>query len=144
MKTSLLLLTGLTFLTLFSCKKLGCSDIDAINYDSEVKPKNSSNCQYSGEVVFWHGQAVAEFLISDGATGLFYYVNGEMVGSASASTYWTGRPDCGANGSVTVTKELGAVKNKTYSYSIIDQTGYEYASGVVNFTANTCQSVELN
>ena len=144
MKTSLLLLTGLTFLTLFSCKKLGCSDIDGINYDSEVKPKNSSNCQYRGEVVFWHGETVAEFLINDGATSLFYYVDGVMVGSASTSTYWTGIPDCGANGSVTVTKELGAVKNKTYNYSIIDQTGYEYASGVVNFTANTCQSVELN
>ena len=144
MKTSLLLLTGLTFLTLFSCKKIGCSDIDAINYDSEVKSKNSSNCQYVGDVVFWHKEDVAQFLLNDGATSLFYYVDGEMVGSTSANTYWTGRPDCGANGSVTVSKELGAVKNKTYSYSIIDQTGFEYANGVVNFTANTCQSIELN
>ena len=144
MKKTLLLLTGLMILILSSCGKKGCADMDATNYNSKIKPKNSCNCVYEGNVVFWYNQTTANLLLDDGATSLTYYVDGEIIGSSACNTYWTGVPSCGQNGSITVTKDLGSVKNKTYSYSVKDQTGFEYWNGIVNFTANTCQSVELN
>jgi len=146
MKTLKILSFGLLILsaTVFtSCKKEGCTDSDSINYDADAKTDDAS-CQYEGRVVFWYNQAVADFLIADGATALTYYVDGVVVGSSAASVYWTGAPDCGQNGSMTVTKALGNVKNKSYTYSVKDQTGFEYYTNVINFEANTCVALQLN
>jgi hypothetical protein len=57
--------------------------------------------------------------------------------------YWTAAPNCGDNASITVTKDLGGVKTQSYSYSVKDQTGFEYWSGTLNFNANTCFATEL-
>ncbi|MGB2458665.1 MAG: hypothetical protein ACPIA4_06475, partial [Flavobacteriales bacterium] len=59
------------------------------------------------------------------------------------NVYWTGAPDCGQDASVTVTKDLGNVKTQSYSYSVVDQTGFEYWTETINFNANTCTSLEL-
>lgn len=145
MKKVKMLLFGLVLFsatTFVGCKKEGCTDPDSINYNPDAKEDDAS-CQYEGKEVFWYNQATADALIADGATALTYYVDGQVVGSSAASVYWTGAPDCGQSGSVTVTKALGNVKNKSYTYSIKDQTGFEYWSGVSNYTANTCTAKQL-
>jgi hypothetical protein len=126
-----------------SCKKPGCTDPDAENYCEDCKDDNAT-CQFEGSVVFWNNQATANFLIDDEATALTYYVDGAVVGSSATSVYWTGAPDCGQSGSITVNKSLGNVKNKSYNYSVKDQDGIEYWSGVANFTANTCTALQLS
>ena len=141
-----MLLCGLVLFsttTFVGCKKEGCTDPDSINYDAEAK-KDDASCQYEGERLFWYKQATADSLIAEGATALKYYVDGSLVGSSAASVYWTGAPNCGQSGSVTVTKALGNVKNKSYTYSIKDQTGFEHWTGVSNYEANTCTTVELD
>lgn len=125
-----------------SCKKEGCTDVDAENYCDKCK-KDDGSCQFKGQIVFWYNQATADSLVNDGATALTYYVDGKVVGSSAASVYWTGAPNCDQGGSVTVSKNLGNVKNKSYTYSVKDQTGFEYWSGTVNFTANTCTATQL-
>lgn len=138
-----LLAMGTMSVVFTSCSKVqGCMDADADNYDA-LAEEDDNSCVYSGSVVFWYGESAAEFLINDGATALTYYVDGQIVGSTSASVFWTGAPDCGQDASLTVTKDLGNAKNKSYTYSIEDQTGLEYWSGVANFTANTCVATEL-
>ena len=126
------------------CKKKGCTDPDSVNYDPKAK-KDDFTCKYEGEVVFWYGQVTADSLLNDGATSLTYYVDGNIVGSSAASIYWTGAtgPDCGEGGAVTVTKDLSNVKTQSYSYSVKDQTGFEYWGGTLNFNANTCLVLEL-
>jgi len=84
------------------------------------------------------------FLLLGDVTALTYYVDGTVVGSSAASVVWTGAPDCGQDGSVTVTKNLGNVKSKAYTYSVKDQDGNELWSGTVNFKANTCVAVQLS
>jgi hypothetical protein len=130
--------------TLFtSCQKEGCTDLDATNYSSKAK-KNNGSCNYEGSVVFWYGQQVSSFLQDDDAITLTYYLDGQVVGSSATSVFWSASPNCGQNGSVTVTKDLGGSKSKAYTYSVKDQTGFEYWSGVVNVSANTCLAIELN
>jgi len=98
---------------------------------------------YCGGVVFWFNKATSDSLLEDGATSLTYYVDDTIVGSSATSVYWTGAPDCGQEGSVTVIKKLGSVKSKSFTYSIKDQRGHEYWKGTVEFKANTCSAEQL-
>jgi hypothetical protein len=137
------LMGGVTVLN--SCKKdkiKGCTDKDSKNYDATAEEDDAS-CKYEGSIVFWYNSATADSLIDDGATALTYYVDGVVVGSSAASVYWTGAPDCDQSGTVSITKDLGSVKSKTSTYSVKDDTGFEYWSGTLTFTANTCTSTKL-
>lgn len=134
----------LAIVLMSSCvKEQGCTDPNADNYSSTAE-ENDGSCNYEGDVVFWYGESAAEFLIGDGATTLYFYVDNQVVGSEAANLYWTSAPDCGQNSSITVTKNLGTGTNRSYEYEVQDQTGWVYWSGVVNFTANTCLQIELN
>src|SRR5690606_8054066 len=105
--------------------------------------EDDGTCKYEGNVVFWYGENTSKFLQKDDAITLTYYVDGQVVGSTATTVFWTESPDCSQNGSITVTKDLGSEKNKSYTFSIKDQTGWEYWSGTVNFAANTCETREL-
>jgi hypothetical protein len=145
MKKVKMLLFGLVLIstiTFVGCSKEGCTDPDSINYNADAK-KDDGSCQYEGKEVFWYSQATSDALLADGATALTYYVDGQVVGSSAASVYWTGAPDCDQSGSISVKKSLGSDKTKTYTYSVKDQTGFEYWSGVTNYTANTCVATQL-
>lgn len=128
-------------LSFSSCKEKGCTDKDAKNYCEDCK--DDGNCTYEGKAVFWFNQATADSLINDGATSLTYYINGEVAGSAATNVYWTGAPDCGQSGSVTIVKDLGTSKSKSFTYSVKDQTGFEYFDGTIAFNANTCLATQL-
>ena len=135
-------LSAATVLTTSCSKERGCTDPDSKNYSATAEEDDGS-CAYEGEVVFWYNQATAEELLDDGVSSLTFYVDGQIVGSTAASVYWTSKPNCSDDGSITVTKELGKVKTQSYSYSVKDETGFEYWKGTVNFNANTCLSMEL-
>ncbi len=135
-------MTALAVLTFNSCKKEGCTNADADNFDSAAK-KDDGSCTYTGEVVLWYNSTTSDDLDFDGITTLTYYVDGVVVGSSSASVFWTGAPDCGTNGSITVTKDLGTSNSKSFNYSVKDQDGDEAWSGTLNFVGNQCTAVEL-
>ena len=138
-----MLLFGLVLLsatTFIGCKKKGCVDANATNYCA--KCKDDGTCQYEAKANFWYGKATADSLLADGATALTFYLDGVVIGSSAASVYYTSAPTCGQP--VSVTKSLGSLKSKTFSYSIKDQTGYEYWSGNVTLDAsNSCSQTQL-
>ena len=136
----------LVIITASSCKKekvKGCMDPQSVNYNSAAEEDDNS-CRYEGRIVFWYDATASAILIGDGATALTYYVDGVIVGSSATSVYYPSAPNCGQNGSITVTKDLGSSKIMSATYSVKDQTGYEYFSGTVNFNANTCSTLQLN
>lgn len=123
-------------------KEEGCTDPDSINYSATAEVDDGS-CEYEGSVVFWYDEATAVWLVDDWATALYFYVDNQLVGTQAASVYWISSPSCGANGSVTCTKYLGSYKTQSYTYRVIDQSGWEYWSGILNFNANSCSKVRL-
>ena len=140
-----ILLTVLFLATIFtfnSCKKEGCTDPEADNFCTECK-KADHSCKFSGSIVFWFNQTAATGLVNDGATVLYYYVNGNLVGSTASNLYWGSAPNCGDSGPITVKKDLGTSKSLTESYVVKDQTGFIYWNGTVNYVAGKCYSIEL-
>jgi hypothetical protein len=132
-------------LTFIGCtKEKGCTDINSDNYNPDAEVDNGT-CEYSSSYVFWYGKETSDFLINSGKTSLTYYVDDVIVGSSQSDIFWTNDgPTCGQNASITVTKNLGIAKNKSYTYKVIDQFGFTVWDGVINFTANTCTRLELS
>ena len=65
------------------------------------------------------------------------------MGTQNVNIYWTGAPDCNQDGSITVTKDLGSDKSKSFTYSVKDEFDYEIWGGNMQFDANTCWGHEL-
>ena len=132
---------SLSFLS--SCKKEGCTNKNAINYNADAK-RNDGSCKYEGTVQFWYGHATADALIANGSTSLTYYIDGSIIGSSAAKVYFTGVPSCTQSSVVRQTKELGSSTFKTSTYSVKDDFGDEIWTGTVMFDATTtCKSYEL-
>jgi hypothetical protein len=142
-RTQLILLLFVTAVCLPGCKKNeGCTDIDAANYDDGAESDNGT-CRYSGQLVFWFGEETSSDMVDNGVNTLTYYVDGDVVGSDASSVFWTGAPDCGQGGSISVKMDLGDDKSRTYSYYVEGQSGFEHWSGLVTFEAQHCQTIEL-
>ena len=141
----ILLVVALSIATVFttSCQKKGCTDPEAINYSEEAE-KDDGSCSYEGAMVFYYDEATAAALVRDGAITMTYYVDGKEIGSSDADIYWTGAPECGQDSSVGVVKNWGNDGTKKYSFSAVDQTGWEFWGEPVTFHANTCVSMQLS
>ncbi len=147
MKKGTVYLAGLLFISVFltgSCdrKIKGCTDPDSINFD-ELAEKNDGSCRYEGYAVIWYNANASKGLTADGATALTFYLDGKVIGSSAASVYWASEPDCGADGTISVTQDLGKDKTKTYTLSVRDQDGFEYWNADLTFEGNSCLALEL-
>ena len=94
-------------------------------------------------MVFYYDEATAAQLVQDGAITITYYVYDKEIGSSDADIYWTSAPYCVQDGSVGVVKNWGNDGTKTYSFSAVDQTGWEFWGTPVTFHANTCVTMQL-
>src|SRR5687768_2716548 len=92
----------LMFVSFNSCKKEGCTDADAENYDSEAID-NDGSCQYKGDLTFW---------TKTGPSTIDVTVNG--ITSTITTTY-AAAPGCDANGCANFTIPSG-----NYSYHAVD------------------------
>lgn len=138
-----LLLISVAFITDSCDKKIkGCTDPDSVTYDEQAE-KDDGSCRYEGYAVIWYGQKASAGLVADGATALTFYINNEVVGSSAASVYWASEPDCGDNGTISITQDLGREKTKKYTLTVKDQDNFEYWKTDITFEGNACLALEL-
>jgi len=142
----LLLITALSFIAVTSCKKKGCIDINAKNYNSEAK-KDDGSCSYEGSAVFW---VHADAQISIYGSLIEVFVEGESIGTMNINSTNTSAPDCGTGG-VNYYTDLNGEKNKIINYEIKysapgqnGETDFLYKSGSTKINGGMCQTVEIN
>ncbi len=139
----------LIVLTLNSCaKKKGCTDTSAVNFNSSAEQDDGS-CTYNGKLVFWWNKPLADSCAAKSVTNVKVYVDNVFQGTlAVSSQYWPSSPGCGANSTVTISRDLG--KNKTqninvaYTLTIGGVESAQFGTETIVLTANTCESYELN
>jgi len=139
---SLLLLTTLSF----SCKKekiKGCKTSFATNYNSTAEEDDGS-CQYASKVIFWQNQTNAGSWSALGVTSLKFYINGKLIGSCAANVYNSSPPTCKGSGQASENVNLGSSKTKNVSYSIKDQSNFEWYKGSMSLDGSTCTTHQFN
>jgi len=142
MKKILFATAILTSLISTSCKKKGCIDSLASNYDEKAK-KDDGTCTFEGSVVFWIGETESISLVSSGVAELNVYVDNVKVGDQGSNIYHSSNPGCGAPTVVTKSVDLGTAKTKVVSYKIIDEDSTTHYSGQVT-VGTGCTDVEMN
>jgi hypothetical protein len=137
MKRKLLLATLLFgSIMLTNCAKKGCTDTDAENFCTDCK-KDDGSCTFKGSNVLWTKAL---------QTGESINVKLDGVYQGNIGVNFSSAPTCGATGALTINKDLGKNKNKSYSYHAeVDSAGtitYTW-DGTMTISANTCVSLEL-
>ncbi len=94
-------------------------------------------------MVFWYNQQVGQEFANINVNSLKFYLNGELIGSKAATTYFNSAPDCDNSSAVKVTKALGTLQEKTYELKVVDEDGDNAWRTNVTIKANTCTQFEL-
>lgn len=137
----IIMLMSISTVMLNGCaKKKGCMDKDSKVYDKTAEQDDGS-CTYEGSYVFWKSQPMPA------GASIDIYLNGVFQGNIGV--HFNSAPTCGAQGALTVVKNLGS--NKTQAFSITGDshnpdgtTDYDVPIGTANFNANTCTSLKLD
>ena len=122
-------------------KQSGCTDVTATNYNADAE--KDCCCEYSGSMVIWYDQTVATYLTNNSVTALTFYADDVLIGSQSASVYWTGAPECNQSQSITTTQKLGEVKSKAFTIKVVDQNGTTLWNTSRYIDANKCVALQL-
>ena len=141
MKKILLATAILTSLISTSCKKKGCIDSQATNYDEKAK-KDDGTCTFSGNVVFWIAQSESIDITSSGVSQLNVYVDNVKAGDQGSNIFHSSNPGCGEATVVTKAVDLGTAKTKVVSYKIIDEDDVTHFSGNVTVVPG-CTDVQM-
>ncbi len=145
MKKTLFIL-GIGLLALGSCKKEGCNNSNASNYDSGAE-KDDGSCTFEGNVVFYYSQnTYLNDLLPNGYTNLDYYVDGNILGTKSADNSWTasGTPDCSAGDLMTGTLDMAGQESRLYTFEVKNNADdVVIFSGDQIINANTCNAILL-
>jgi hypothetical protein len=140
-KKAIILMLSVSALFVSSCRKAGCIDMDATNYSASAK-KSDGSCTYAESLIFWQDQASAQSW-SGIATNLYYYVDGQLVGSSAANVYFTGTPSCSQNGLTSALIDMGKNKSKSINVKVVDDTGFEWWNEYVIVSAGACNYYQV-
>ncbi|MFK8039421.1 MAG: hypothetical protein AB8B74_14095 [Crocinitomicaceae bacterium] len=145
-KISLIISIALLAISFVSCKKNGCTDPDALNFEDKVK-SNNLLCLYEGSVTFWY-DAIKEDSLRKlyGIKSLEYYVNKIRIDSLpfSNANAQEKAPRCGKSEIASFTDSLGAGYKKWIQYDIRTETGLVLYDSFVELTANQCLKIRLD
>lgn len=146
MKTIKLLSFGLFIsgaMLFSSCKKEGCTNPAAENYDSKAKTSDLS-CTYSVDVVFWFNEATSQALVAGGVDKLKFYLNGESIGTSGTDKFWEEAPKCGSGGSIKFSRTLEKASFEPFYYTVLDTEDEELWKGITQLDIDSCRIIQLS
>lgn len=123
-------------------EKFGCMDPDSENYDPDAN-QNDNSCEYAGSISFFIDEEAEYYLVDNGVTELFYYVNDSLIGSLLPTENHNEHANCGEPNTILFSKDLDGLKSCPIDYQIKDQNGNFIRSGTINVLANTCSISRL-
>lgn len=129
--------TGLFFT---SCKKEGCTDTMAVNYDGSADQDDNS-CTFDAELLFWYDSDMGS--VPYNASDVTFYMNDVALGTSGGELARTDVPTCD---SINVVKfDFDMKKNKAafYEYEIRASNGTVITSKIVNITAGKCNAYDI-
>lgn len=135
-------------IVLVSCKKKGCTDPDATNYD-EKAGKVDGSCIYNTNATFWMDANTANNIASFySATHAKIYVEGELLDSLALADYSTSVPLCADTSGKTVVVDMGLAKGARIAYQIKVTnvwTGNDviYAIDTVEMVGGSCSLIQI-
>jgi hypothetical protein len=142
-----LAIVGLSFA---SCKKYGCTDPDAINFEEKVR-SNNLVCEYEGSILFYYDAITQDYLIKKYGliTSLEYYVDEVRVDSIEFENPQDKLPRCGSKEVATFVDSMstGAARWVEYRVNIVTPGGIvgpTIYDSIVSIKAAKCLKIELD
>lgn len=136
-----MLVIGLSFV---SCKKYGCTDPDALNFEEKVR-SNNLLCEYQGSVLFWYDEIIQDSLNTlYNIKSLEYYVENVRVDSLEFENPLTKPPACGASEVATYTIDSTFGNKRWVKYQIVTELDVILYDSTVEVSANECLKIRLD
>lgn len=139
-----LFITGALLFT--SCKKEGCTNPAAENYDAKAKISDKS-CTYNVDVVFWMKETTSLSLQGNGIEKLSFNLNAEPIGTSNTTKFWEKAPKCGDDGTIKFSKELTKSNGAPFYYSVthrVDEENVELWQGLIQLDTDSCRVILLD
>ena len=122
MKKSFLILLAGSFVLFASCKKEGCTDSTATNYNEDAG-KDDESCLYDGSLKVWLSQSFVD--TTSASFPLDVWMGGGSVGALDSDHALTAAPtDCSDEDGVVYTKNFQFDKSTT-SVTVYDANNVE-------------------
>lgn len=131
-------------LSFTSCKKYGCTDPDATNFESSVRTDNLM-CTYEGSILFWYDRIVQDSLnlLYGPKLGLEYFVEEVRVDSLTLDGELDEPPTCGQEEVATYVADMKTGKKRFVEYKIYTIFEDLIYDSIVEITANECLKIRL-
>jgi|TARA_R110000737_G_scaffold344050_2_gene370789 hypothetical protein len=108
---------------LISCKKLGCTDINAMNYE-KIAQKNDESCTYEGSIGIWFDSLKSIEYSNAGIQTLTYFINGINKGTILSSFYGNASTvTCDSQITFVVDFNLGKASTQSHKLIVKSETG---------------------
>jgi len=124
---------------------MGCTDIDAVNYNPQATYSNNS-CNYTSDIVFYLDANAAIYLDQQGVNQLTFYINGFNIGTQynnNGFIFSLEEPSC-IDPYFTVGNINWSISNSTdMSWEAIDETGYIWYNSTSTIYPNQCTAIGL-
>ncbi len=132
-------------LFVYSCKKPGCIDPNASNYDETAKEGNElCPCTYEGSLAFWFNKntsdSIKAFTTYD---SLKFFVEDYYIDSIGVIDFQEEEPDCGDKLVPTYTAGFGRSTYRWVRYKIFNELGGLVWTDIVRMEINECVKVQL-
>lgn len=134
--------TLLLFSVSFSaCKKEGCTDSLASNYNDQAD-RDDQSCTFSSDILFWYDASQGAFPVE--ASDVNFYVDSKLLGTSNGELARYGIPTCDSLNVVSFPFEMDKTKSGIYAIeirTIVSPT--TIYSDTVNIFAGKCNAINL-